>query len=626
MKRMTGEPKQRQLPAGMVKPEGWLRRQLEIQAEGLSGHLDLIWPDIRESRWIGGDREGWERVPYWLDGFIPLAFLLDDAELKRRAKRYVDAILEGQDEDGWICPCTKEEREHYDVWAAFLICKVLALYADCAQDGRIEEAVYRAMKQLLSHICVHTLFNWAAARWYECLIPLWWLYERRPEKWMLDLAAVLEAEGMDYEKLYDRFSFERPKARRYWTQLNHVVNTAMALKCRALMSRMTGEDPDAFALYMYQTVMKHNSMPTGHFTGDECLSGDGATQGSECCSVAEAMYSCEVLLAESGNAFWGDLLEKEAFNCLPATTTADMWAHQYVQMTNQISAKRLPDEAVPFNSNSGEANMFGLEPNFGCCTANFNQAWPKFAMSAIMKTEKGFAVNLPVPCALRTEWNGRAISIRVISDYPFRDGAELEVTAEEPVECEITVRIPGTAKSAVLGEKQEQPGSFAVAGKSWKGTKRIPLRLEMEEKLISRPGGAAALTRGPLVFSLPVRARVRKLEYTRDGVERKAPYCDYEMLPDSAWNYAFCSADFETEFAEIGDYPFSPQKPPIRIKTKMMPIVWEERDGICAEAPRQPQSAGEPEEIRLQPYGCTDLRMTEMPCVGIGVSDAASRG
>ena len=81
MKRMTGEPKQRQLPAGMVKPEGWLRRQLEIQAEGLSGHLDLIWPDIRESRWIGGDREGWERVPYWLDGFIPLAFLLDDAEL-----------------------------------------------------------------------------------------------------------------------------------------------------------------------------------------------------------------------------------------------------------------------------------------------------------------------------------------------------------------------------------------------------------------------------------------------------------------------------------------------------------------------------------------------------------------
>ena len=73
--------------------KGWLLRQLEIQAEGLSGHLDLVWPDIRESKWIGGDKEGWERVPYWLDGFIPLAYLLDDEDLKKRAKRYIDAIL-----------------------------------------------------------------------------------------------------------------------------------------------------------------------------------------------------------------------------------------------------------------------------------------------------------------------------------------------------------------------------------------------------------------------------------------------------------------------------------------------------------------------------------------------------
>ena len=76
-----------------LRPEGWLKRQLEIQAEGLSGHLDEIWPDIRDSAWIGGKAEGWERVPYWLDGFIPLAFLLDDDDLKARAKKYVDGIL-----------------------------------------------------------------------------------------------------------------------------------------------------------------------------------------------------------------------------------------------------------------------------------------------------------------------------------------------------------------------------------------------------------------------------------------------------------------------------------------------------------------------------------------------------
>ena len=83
-----------------LKPEGWLRRELEIQAEGLSGNLDKIWPDVRDSRWIGGDREGWERVPYWLDGFIPLAYILDDEDKIARAKRYIDAIVAGQRGDG----------------------------------------------------------------------------------------------------------------------------------------------------------------------------------------------------------------------------------------------------------------------------------------------------------------------------------------------------------------------------------------------------------------------------------------------------------------------------------------------------------------------------------------------
>lgn len=39
---------------------GWLKKQLEIQAEGLSGHLDKVWRDVRDSKWIGGDAEGWE--------------------------------------------------------------------------------------------------------------------------------------------------------------------------------------------------------------------------------------------------------------------------------------------------------------------------------------------------------------------------------------------------------------------------------------------------------------------------------------------------------------------------------------------------------------------------------------
>ena len=64
-----------------IKPQGWIRRQLEIELNGLGGNLDKMWPDVRDSAWVGGDREGWERVPYWLDGFIPMAYLLENEDL-----------------------------------------------------------------------------------------------------------------------------------------------------------------------------------------------------------------------------------------------------------------------------------------------------------------------------------------------------------------------------------------------------------------------------------------------------------------------------------------------------------------------------------------------------------------
>src|SRR5574341_41120 len=72
------DPQFRPLPLGTIRPRGWLQRQLRIRADGLSGHLDEFWPDVGQSQWFGGNAEGWERAPYWLDGVIPLAWLLDD--------------------------------------------------------------------------------------------------------------------------------------------------------------------------------------------------------------------------------------------------------------------------------------------------------------------------------------------------------------------------------------------------------------------------------------------------------------------------------------------------------------------------------------------------------------------
>lgn len=598
-----------------IKPAGWLKRQLEIQAEGLSGNLDKIWPDVRDSRWIGGDKEGWERVPYWLDGFIPLAWLLDDKDMQQRAKKYIDAILAGQKEDGWICPCEDSERKQYDVWAAFLICKVLVVYYDCSKDERIEAAIYGAMKNLNRHIENDTLFNWALTRWYECLIPLFWLYERRPEEWMIDLAYKLQAQGVDYKKLFANWRFQKPDEHGRWSYMTHVVNIAMALKSEALMSRLTGTDENEFTKYALALLQRDHGMATGHFTGDECLSGTSPIQGSECCSVVEAMYSYEQLLAITGDSFWGDILEKLAFNALPATLSPDMWTHQYDQMTNQVQCSYLPEGHVVFRTNSGESHLFGLEPNFGCCTANFNQGWPKFALSSFMKSEHGIAVTSLVPSILNTVVDGVPVRCEIKTDYPFRGSVSIEVSTERPVHFELAVRVPSFAETAEMDGRSVKTGGFFRLERSWEGVQTISLNLEFCAGLVSRPNGLVCIECGPLLYAVKIKERWVKHEFTRDGVARNYPYCDYEIFPESKWNYALVSDQAVVEEHDIGDYPFSPEGAPVFITVQMAEIDWGMEHGICRELPASRVPLGPPEEVTLIPYGCTNLRLTEFPFI-----------
>lgn len=602
-----------------IKPQGWLWRQLRLQADGLSGNLDKIWPDVRDSKWIGGDRDGWERVPYWLDGFIPLAWLLDDDDLKARAKKYIDAIIAGQNEDGWICPCPPEQRGGYDVWAAFLILKVLVEWHECTGDERIEDVVYRALKQLDGHILSRPIFGWAEARWFECLIPLKWLYDRRPEEWMSDMAVHLDMYGLDYEKMWLGSDMTR-KGDRFWYFHNHVVNTGMAIKCRAEMSEFTGEDPDAFADVMnYYLRIQHGSA-SGHFTGDECLAGPSPIQGSELCSVVEAMYSYEELLRITGDAFWGDRLEETAYNALAATISPDMWSHQYDQMSNQIRCEKIEDGRQPFTSNNSEAHIFGLEPNYGCCTANFNQGWPKFARSAVMKTPSGFAVCAYAP--LKAEGNvGKSdFTVDIDTDYPFKDTVKIRIGVSKPHRMTLKLRCPGSASGMTIktpdGVKKVPDNKledFVNITRVWNDGDTVTVDFDFEARLELCPSGFTALYRGPLCFSVPIKAEYKKIEYERDGVERRFPYCDWAISPKSDWAYGFASEKFKLSRSKVPDMPFDRDNPPIKLETEMYPLDWKEENGVCRPAPESEEPVGEPVKIKLVPYGCTTLRMTEMP-------------
>ncbi len=285
------------LPLGQVRPQGWLARQLRIQAEGLSGHLDEFWPDIQESRWFGGDAEGWERAPYWLDGVIPLAFLLDDKVLKAKVTRYVNYILTHQHEDGWLGPRTMAgtgggwESDRYDLWALFLALKMLTQYHDATSDTRVIKAVEKCLHRIDRHIDRAPLFNWAQFRWFEALIPIYWLYEHTGESWLLDLSVKLHAQGFNWRAFFERWPLTKSTPKGRWSYMSHVVNNAMAIKAHGLWWRQSGDKQDRAAVYdMIAKLDRYHGMVTGVFTGDECIAGLDPIQGTELCAVVEYMY------------------------------------------------------------------------------------------------------------------------------------------------------------------------------------------------------------------------------------------------------------------------------------------------------------------------------------------------
>lgn len=591
-----------------IKPTGWLRRQLEIQAASLSGNLDKIWPDVRDSAWIGGKRDGWERVPYWLDGFIPLAYLLEDGDMIQRAGKYIDAILVAQKNDGWICPCEDDQRQTYDTWAVLLISKVLKVYYDCSGDERIPEVLYRVLKNyydLLSTGKIR-LFDWGKARWFEGLIAIGFIYKRYPEPWLVSLAKILKEQGTDYTSLTDRW--KRPVNQ--WTFETHIVNLGMMLKAEAVSCGLLGNGYADEAEALRTILDEYNGTPVGLFTGDECLSGRSPIQGTELCAVVEQMYSYELLYACTGDSKWAERLELLAFNALPATISDDMWTHQYVQMSNQIACQRFPGRSL-FRTNGPEAHLFGLEPNFGCCTANFNQGWPKFALSTFMYSGNTVINGIPVPGELKTEDR----YIRLETNYPFENSFRYTISSQ--TDFNFQIRIPSFARNlCVNGKPVESNGNGLVFSVKADTDKAVMVTFDTIPYMEKRPHGLRTVKCGSLVFSLPIEHQKQMCEYEKNGVERKYPYCDYEYLPVSDWNYAYCSELLSVERKGVSDIPFSGEKPPVVIKAEVQKIDWGMEDGfetVCAKIPNARVPLSEKKDVLLYPYGCAKLRMTEMP-------------
>jgi hypothetical protein len=606
-----------------IRPLGWLKRQLSLQASSLSGTLDEWWPDVKESQWFGGNSDGWERAPYWLDGCIPLAHLLEDPKLITKTNDRIHQCLSINNK-GWIGP--GQEDESYDLWGHVPLLKSLVQLHDLTDENTYLHALHQQL--LCFHDLLHRrpLSNWAHFRWFEYLIPAFYVFEKTGDTRLLDFCHTCYHQGFSWRQWFLNGGNQKRSPQKKWSFITHVVNNTMAIKEGALWYRISKDQRDLDQMMdMIRLLDQHHGQVHGMVTGDECLAGQNPIQGTELCAIVEAMYSLEHAIATTGDQQLCDTLEKITFNALPATLSEDMWTHQYDQQVNQVECSVLQERTDNrWTTNLPDSNIFGIEPNFGCCTANLSQGWPKFIAHAWMKNARGMAAITYAPTVVSTKINGIPVTLKCESDYPFRDEVKITVKTKKSSHFSLDLRIPQWCQSAQINQGQGwAPAStgWHPVEQNWQEEQVIHLKLPMQAQLERRWNNALSVVRGPLVYSVEVKSEAKTREDS-DGLGLEARK-DTELFSTSPWNVALPlehqSPEQAISFKEnpVQERPFQEKLPPMEAQVKGRIVKnWNMVDGShgdMPESPVPPSALGEEVDLRLIPYGCSKLRLTEIP-------------
>ena len=525
------------LPLGSVRAEGWLLRQLEKQRDGLTGHAEELYDDIGRSDWLTNAGKGgeysWERGPYYAKGLVALALTLDDAALKAKARRWVDAVLASQRADGDFGP----KKDNW--WANMVALHYLRDWADATGDARVEPFLRRYFDYQKRRLPEHPLSAdsaWAACRAGDELEVVLWLHDRTGDAGLLEIARLLISQCSDWTTYYHDGGDGAWNA----GYRIHIVNFMQGLKFPALKSRLSHDERDRAA---YDAAfdpqgwaMRMNGRPDRMLNGTEPLAGRDAAQGTELCAIAERILSCRDVVAATGNVSAADDMEVVAFNSLPAAIGDDGRGVRYYLVLNQPDCKANGDHGFEC-SREGSATTPGVDAGFGCCRSNYHFAWPKFVQSLWMRRDGGLAAVAYAPSCVTTD----VATIRTSGSYPFGDRVMLDVVRAKGGAWPLFVRIPGWAKepkAAVNGEavKGVAAGGFFRIDRDWRAGDRVELTFPAEIVAEKGANDSRTLRRGPLVYAFAPKAAIKE-------IQQRLGFAAREYAAQEEWNKALLFSD-----------------------------------------------------------------------------------
>jgi uncharacterized protein len=250
--------------------------------------------------------------------------------------------------------------------------------------------------------------------------------------------------------------------------------------------------------YFWDEVVSERSYCTGGTSNGESwntdpgkLSTELGTNTTECCCAYNMMKLTRHLFGWSPDARLMDYYERLVFNHRLGTINPEDGTMMYY---------------LPLAS--GYWKTFGKPFDaLWCCTGTGSEEYAKLADTIYFHDDDSLYVNLYIDSDL--DWQEKGLRIRQETRFPEQQGTTLTVTAKNPTQLAINLRIPywaqggsvkinGTALPAFAS-----PSSYLTLNRAWKTGDKIELSLPMGLHIHPMPDDETiqAVMYGPLVLA-----------------------------------------------------------------------------------------------------------------------------
>lgn len=623
------------LPVGSILPEGWLRKYLELQKEGLTGHLGEIsaWLEKEDNAWLTtGGQHGWEEVPYWLKGYGNLAYILNDPKMIQETKVWLEGVFKSQTPDGYFGPVNERDGKR-ELWANMIMLWCLQSYYEYSGDRRVIDLMTNYFKwQLKLDDKVFLEDYWENSRGGDNLWSVYWLYNITGDRFLLELAEKIHRNTADWMN---------PAHLPNW----HNVNIAQSFREPATYYLLSGDSTHLEATYNVFSLIRRTfgQVPGGMFGADENarIGYIDPRQGTETCGFVEQMASDELLLRMTGDPFWAENCEDVAFNSYPAAVMSDFKSLRYITCPNHtISDSKNHHPGIDNRGPFLAMNPFSSR----CCQHNHAQGWPYYTEHLVLATpDNGIAVALYGSCSARVKVaDGKEVTLKEETHYPFEETVRFTVNTKENAAFPFYFRIPSWTKNAKIKvngkpcKVKDTEGKYVRIERNWKNGDRVeiemPMELSMRNWAVNQ--NSVSVNYGPLTLSLQIPEEYKRVDSKASAIgdskwqkgadAEKWP--SYEIYPGGAWNYALMVCperpwnNFQIEKRPwpADHFPFTQENVPLRVKAKGRQIPdWKiDGTGLCGVLPNENARKSEVvEDIVLIPMGAARLRISAFPTV-----------